>query len=53
VYGVYEDAGTIYAATDRGLSVGVAVVPEPSAYCMALAGLACGGFSIFRRRGAR
>jgi fibronectin-binding autotransporter adhesin len=25
-------------------------VPEPSTYCMALAGLACGGFSMFRRR---
>jgi len=25
-------------------------VPEPSAYCMALAGLACGGYSMFRRR---
>jgi len=28
----------------------VAPVPEPSTYCMALAGLACGGFSMFRRR---
>jgi hypothetical protein len=26
------------------------VVPEPSAYAMALAGLACGGWQIFRRR---
>jgi hypothetical protein len=25
-------------------------VPEPSTYCMALAGLACGGYSLFRRR---
>jgi sulfatase modifying factor 1 len=25
-------------------------VPEPSTYAMALAGLACGGFSMFRRR---
>jgi formylglycine-generating enzyme required for sulfatase activity len=25
-------------------------VPEPSTYAMALAGLACGGYSIFRRR---
>jgi formylglycine-generating enzyme len=25
-------------------------VPEPSSYAMALAGLACGGYSIFRRR---
>jgi len=27
-----------------------AVVPEPSAYAMALAGLACGGYSMWRRR---
>jgi formylglycine-generating enzyme required for sulfatase activity len=27
-----------------------APVPEPSTYAMALAGLACGGYSIFRRR---
>jgi sulfatase modifying factor 1 len=29
-----------------------AAVPEPSTYAMALAGLACGGYSIFRRRRA-
>ena len=29
---------------------GVSVVPEPSTYAMALAGLACGGYSMFRRR---
>lgn len=28
----------------------IAAVPEPSTYCMALAGLACGGFSIWQRR---
>jgi hypothetical protein len=28
----------------------VAPVPEPSTYVMALAGLACGGYTIFRRR---
>jgi hypothetical protein len=28
----------------------VAPVPEPSTYAMALAGLACGGWSMFRRR---
>jgi len=28
----------------------VQAVPEPSTYCMALAGLACGGYSMFRRR---
>jgi hypothetical protein len=30
-----------------------APVPEPSTYAMALAGLACGGYSHFRRRRAR
>jgi formylglycine-generating enzyme required for sulfatase activity len=30
-----------------------APVPEPSTYAMALAGLACGGYSVFRRRRAR
>jgi hypothetical protein len=30
--------------------VQVAAVPEPSTYVMALAGLGCGGFSMFRRR---
>ena len=28
-------------------------VPEPSTYAMALAGLACGGWQMFRRRRAR
>jgi sulfatase modifying factor 1 len=28
----------------------LAAVPEPSTYCMALAGLACGGYTMFRRR---
>ena len=38
-----------------GFSVGLStqVVPEPSTYIMALAGLACGGYSLFRRRRAR
>ena len=31
----------------------VQAVPEPSTYCMALAGLACGGYTMFRRRRAR
>jgi hypothetical protein len=28
----------------------IPAVPEPSTYCTALAGLACGGYSMFRRR---
>ena len=47
-----------YAVIDeRGFSTGVLVaqstfasVPEPSTYCMALAGLACGGYTMVRRR---
>ena len=31
-------------------SITVSSVPEPSTYAMALAGLACGGYSMFRRR---
>ncbi len=49
----FATGSTIYAATSGGLSVGVVAVPEPSTYAMALAGLACGGFSMFRRRRAR
>jgi hypothetical protein len=30
-----------------------AAVPEPSTYVMSLAGLACGGYSMFRRRRVR
>jgi hypothetical protein len=36
--------------TINGDGGSVVVVPEPSTYSMALAGLACGGFSIWRRR---
>jgi len=31
-------------------SISINAVPEPSTYAMALAGLACGGYSMFRRR---
>ena len=31
----------------------ITVVPEPSTCAMALAGLACGGYLLFRRRGVR
>jgi hypothetical protein len=36
--------------TDQGATFTVSAVPEPSTYAMALAGLACGGYSMFRRR---
>ena len=38
---------SMYAMSDV---ITVAAVPEPSTYAMALAGLACGGYSLFRRR---
>ena len=31
-------------------AIAIRAVPEPSTYAMALAGLACGGYSVFRRR---
>ena len=44
------------AVTDKfsmnGFQLQVTAVPEPSTCCMALAGLACGGYSLFRRRRA-
>ena len=33
-----------------GISQVLTAVPEPSTYCMALVGIACGGFSMWRRR---
>lgn len=43
----------VEAADGIGLGYGVyaiTAVPEPSAYAMTLAGVACGGFSMWRRR---
>ena len=54
--GQYTTSGqTVNAALVTGLSdpQNLAVVPEPSTVAMALAGLACGGYSLFRRRRAR
>jgi len=51
--GQYTTSGqTVNAALVTGLSdpQNLAVVPEPSTYAMALAGLAFGGYSMFRRR---
>ena len=49
-----EDAG-INTVAGGSIAVGefVAPVPEPSTCAMALAGLACGGYLLFRRRRAR
>ena len=64
--GAYDDIAAIrvylsssgrdaIAASTQGSSIGFrlaapAAVPEPSTYAMALAGLACGGSVVFRRR---
>jgi len=53
-----RDGGGSAASFSRSLygiseTLTVAPVPEPSTYAMALAGLACGGYSLFRRRRAR
>jgi hypothetical protein len=44
--------GNFANAGDRPyqMQVSVTAVPEPSTCAMALAGLACGGYSLFRRR---
>jgi hypothetical protein len=49
------EAAGINTVAGGSIAVGeyVAPVPEPSTYAMALAGLACGGYSMFRRRSAR
>jgi formylglycine-generating enzyme required for sulfatase activity len=40
-----------FVSTNYGFRLASPVaVPEPSTYCMALAGLACGGYALFRRR---
>ena len=57
-------SGNFSAVNATGLAAGqsatfnsatgfITVVPEPSTCIMALAGLACGGYSLFRRRRAR
>ena len=42
----YEEIGI-------GFRLATVVVPEPSTWVMGLAGIACGGYSLFRRRRAR
>jgi|GEM_PF-3217446 len=61
-YGVFTNSGQEWSspsASDGSYLVfeaatgNLVVVPEPSTCAMALAGLACGGYSLFRRRRAR
>lgn len=52
--GGWAYAGTTYNNVETralfALSGQITAVPEPSTYAMAVAGLACGGFSMWRRR---
>ena len=50
---VYEDSAGVSAPGTQNMQVEVAPVPEPSTCASLLAGLACGGYSLFRRRRAR
>jgi formylglycine-generating enzyme required for sulfatase activity len=42
-----------YNPSYENVSLGFRIVPEPSTWVMGLAGIACGGYSLFRRRRAR
>lgn len=54
-WNVVIDPWESFNGPTSGFSMGLStqVVPEPSTCAMALAGLACGGYSMFRRRRAR
>ena len=52
-------SSVVWSGLTKGLSasfdasngyISIMAVPEPSTWAMALAGIACGGFSLFRRR---
>ena len=63
VYGFYTSSGTALGVLEdpnenpvvsaAALTLNPVAVPEPSTCAMALAGLACGGSVVFRRRRAR
>ena len=54
ILGFFTSVGELFIASDtRAAGTFVTAVPEPSTACFALAGLACGGYSFFRRRRAR
>ena len=53
-YTIFWDSVSYPITDGNNWQIGsVQAVPEPSTYCMALAGLACGGYTMFRRRRAR
>jgi formylglycine-generating enzyme required for sulfatase activity len=45
-----QEIATSVESDVYGFRLASPAVPEPSTYAMALAGLACGGYSVFRRR---
>lgn len=45
-----NDSSRVTSFEDNSVGFRLAAVPEPSTYAMALAGLACGGFPMWRRR---
>ena len=52
IYPTLSD-GFSWARTTSATAMTITVVPEPSTYAMALAGLACGGWQMWRRRRLR
>jgi hypothetical protein len=51
VMGAFADrASIVQSGNSLLLHIEAVAVPEPSTYAMALAGIACGGFSMLRRR---
>lgn len=48
----FQHYAVMYDVDNGNVGFATAAVPEPSAYAMALAGLACGGFTLLRRYNA-
>ena len=48
--GMISPSGVLYQGTKEGILRVQAIVPEPSAFAIGLAGLICGGCSLWRRR---
>ncbi|MFM7183838.1 MAG: PEP-CTERM sorting domain-containing protein [Planctomycetota bacterium] len=45
-----ESVASAASGSNRIDNISITSVPEPSTVAMALAGIACGGFSMWRRR---
>ena len=50
--GMISPSGVLYQGTKEGILRVQAIVPEPSTCIMAIAGIACGGFFVRRRKRA-